>query len=240
MVMLTKTGIVLTWKTLGGGTVCVLACIGVLSSVHAQQARSSAPTLTVADRLEIHELLSRYMLTLDSCTDHNNGYDYADLYTEDGMFNGGLRGREALARAAGRTRDGMCKPIRLRGALNQVHINVAPIIEPDPAGARGVSYLMMVDGPANEIYWNGWYQDVYAKTARGWRFKSRNHVGGARAGVPAALSDARALWEDEPTPLGSRTLIGKAAPGAQVPVGDPLKWLTSGQPSFGATGRAGR
>lgn len=233
--MLTKRGIVVTWKTLMAGAVCVLACIGAFSIVQAQQQKSNAktPTLTAADRLEIQELLSRYMFVLDSCPDHNNGYDYADLYTEDGQFGSGLKGRDALARAAGRTPEGGCRPIRLRGAMNQVHLNVAPIIEPAPEGARGISYLMMVDGPSNEIYWNGWYQDVYAKTPKGWRFKSRNHVGGTRAGVAADLSSARALWEREPTPAGSRTLIGKATPpGNPAPIsGDPLKWLASGQPS---------
>jgi hypothetical protein len=242
--MLTRQGIVVTWKTLIGGAICALAFIGALSIVQAQQ-KGNVTTLTAMDKIEIQELLHRYMYTLDSCTDHNNGYDYADLYTEDGTFGGGLKGREALARAAGRTADGGCKPIRLRGSENQLHLNVAPIIEPDPVGARGISYLMMVDGPANEIYWNGWYQDVYAKTPKGWRFKSRNHVGGTRAGVPADLSSARALWENEPTPLGSRTLIGKGTPSAQVPTigGDPLKWLASGQPSVVPgtnNGRAGR
>jgi hypothetical protein len=239
--MLTKQGIVMTWKTLAAGAIGALAIVGAMSIMQAQQARTAAPSLTPADRIEIQELLARYMYVLDSCPDHNNGYDYADLYTEDGQFGGGLKGRDALARAAGRTEDGMCRPIRQRGSMNQVHINVAPIIEPDPVGARGISYLMMVDGPSNELYWNGWYQDVYAKTPKGWRFKSRNHVGGARAGVAADLSSARALWEREPTPAGSRTLIGRGTPGAQVPVsGDPLKWLASGQPSVPpGTGRQG-
>ena len=232
--MLTKRGIVVTWKTLGAGVVVLLACIGAFSIVRAQQQKGDAriPTLTAADRLEIQELLSRYMFILDSCPDHNNGYDYADLYTEDGQFGAARKGREALAAAAGRTPEGGCKPIRRRGAVNQIHMNVAPIIEPAPGGARGISYLMMIDGPTNEIYWNGWYQDVYAKTPKGWRFKSRNHLGGTRVGFPSDLSTARALWEDQPTPAGSRTLIGKGKPGSQEPISvDPLKWLASGQPS---------
>jgi hypothetical protein len=204
--MLTKNGIVLTWKTLSAGAVCALACVGAFSLVQAQQQRGNArlPTLTPADRLEIQELLHRYMFVLDSCPDHANGYEYADLYTEDGQFLN-LRGREAMAKAiAGGTADSPCSPIRSRGAMNQVHINVAPIIEPDPLGARGISYLMMIDGPGNEIYWNGWYQDVYVKTPKGWRFKSRNHVGGGRVGVPADLAAARFLWEREPPPAGRR------------------------------------
>jgi len=228
--MVTTRGFEVTWRTLARAVVCVLACVGAFSIVQAQQ-RAATTTLTAADRLEIRELLHRYMFVLDSCPDHNNGYDYADLYTEDGQFKGGPKGREALARAAGRTSDGGCKPIRHRGAMNQIHINVAPIIEPSPEGARGISYLMMIDGPTNEIYWNGWYEDVYARTPKGWRFKSRNHVGHTRAGVPSDLSSARALWEQEPTPAGSRSLVGKGALTEQAPLDlDPLRWLASGRP----------
>src|SRR5215813_5800894 len=109
-----KKGIVLTWKALASVVVGALACVGAFSLVQTHL-HAVGPTLTAADRLEIQELLARYMYTLDSCPDHNNGYDYADLYTEDGQFGGGLKGRDALARAAGRTSDGNCKAIRLRG-----------------------------------------------------------------------------------------------------------------------------
>ena len=213
----------LTWKTLLSGGVGVL--MGVLALAACQTTAERSTGLTVQDRLEIQELLHRYMFILDSCDNHNNGYDYADLYTPDGTFTNQAHGREALAKAAGRTSDGGCSPIRLRGAMNQVHLNIGEIIEPTPEGAKGISYLLMIDGPAHEIYWNGWYEDVYARTPQGWRFKSRNHVGGAKVGVPPELSAARALWEDEPTPAGSRTLVGRAPASAQSIARDPLKWL---------------
>ena len=230
--MLTKNGIVLTWPTLivGGILTAILAFVVV------QAQRRDAPGLTAEDRLEIQELINRYMFILDSCPDHNGGYDYADLYTEDGQFASqdiqfGMRvkGRDALATLAGRMADGSCSPIRRRGPMNQVHINVAPIIEPAPEGAKGISYLMMIDGPAQEVYWNGWYHDVYAKTAKGWRFKTRLHVGGGAVGVPAELSAARGLWEREPTPAGSRSLVGRSEPRPEPLASDPLKWLMSGQ-----------
>ena len=210
-----------------------LAAFGAYTLLEAQQRTSSPQPFTAADRLEIQELLHRYMYVLDSCPDHANGYEYADLYTEDGLFGRATKGREALARAAGRTTDGACSEFRKRGAMNQVHVNVAPIIEPTADGnARGISYLLMMDGPAHEIYWNGWYQDIYARTPKGWRFKSRSHVGGTRAGVPADLSAARALWEREPTPAGSRSLLAKAKPDPQPRIAeDPLKWLASSRPS---------
>jgi SnoaL-like domain len=216
----------MTRKALVGGGVAVL--LGVLTFVALRAQQKSAPkmgTLTVQDRLEIQELLHRYMFILDSCDNHNNGYEYADLYTPDGTFSNEFHGREELARAAGRTSDGNCSPIRLRGSMNQIHLNVGEIIEPTPEGAKGISYLLMVDGPANELYWSGWYEDMYVKTPKGWRFKSRNHLGGTRVGLPADLTAARQLWEREPTPAGSRTLLGRGAASSQAIARDPLKWL---------------
>jgi SnoaL-like protein len=216
----------MTWKSLLSGAVGVLAGVFALAVVQAwQKGSETAGRLTVQDRLEIQELLHRYMFILDSCDNHNNGYDYADLYTPDGTFTNQAHGREALAKAAGRTSDGKCSPIRLRGAMNQVHLNIGEIIEPTSDGAKGISYLLMIDGPANEIYWNGWYEDVYARTPQGWRFKSRNHVGGAKVGVDSQLASARALWEDEPTSAGSRTLLSRVQSSQQPMARDPLKWL---------------
>ena len=237
--MVTGKGIVLTWPAL-------LACgvlMGGLACATSERSSSAAAAgtpgkLTAEDKLEIHELLHRYMYVLDSCPDHENGYAYADLYTEDGQFASqdaqfGMKvtGRDNLAALAGRMPDGTCAPIRQRGAMNQVHMNVAPIIEPSPEGARGISYLMMIDGPAHEVYWNGWYHDVYAKTPKGWRFKSRLHVGGGAVGVPQDLAAARGLWEREPTPAGSRSLVGKGEQKAEPMAADPLKWLMGGAAS---------
>ena len=230
--MFTKNGIVLTWPTFIG----VVVLIGILAIVRAQGPDTT--TLTADDRLEIQQLLSRYMFVLDSCPDHNSGYDYADLYTEDGQFASQdiqfgmtVKGRDGLAQLAGRMADGGCSPIRRRGPMNQVHINVAPIIEPAPDGAKGISYLLMIDGPAHEIYWNGWYHDVYARTTNGWRFKSRLHVGGGAVGVPADLSAARGLWEREPTPAGSRSLVGATDPKPEPLARDPLRWLIGDGPT---------
>jgi hypothetical protein len=216
----------ITKKSLFSGALGLLAGVVGLAAVQACQATSAKPAqLTVQDRQEIQELLHRYMFILDSCDNHNNGYDYADLYTPDGTFTNAAHGREELAKAAGRTSDGGCKPFRLRGPMNQIHLNMGEIIEPTADGAKGISYLLMIDGPQHEIYWNGWYEDVYARTPHGWRFKSRNHVGGAKVGVPADLSAARSLWEEEPTPAGSRTLLGRAQVKPEGIARDPLNWL---------------
>ena len=146
--------IVPTWPTLVTG--CVLC--GVIGYAAAQATRDALPGLTAQDRLEIQELLHRYMFVLDSCPDHNSGYDYADLYTKDGQFASQdvqfgmtVTGRDALAALAGRMPDGSCSAIRRRGPTNQVHLNLAPIIEAAPEGAKGISYLLMIDGPGHEV-----------------------------------------------------------------------------------------
>ena len=234
--MLTKRTVTMNVSTLIGGVVVALACILAFVVGQAQQrSTSTAPTLTAADRLEIQELLARYMFVLDSCPDHNNGYDYADLYTEDGQFGANAKGREALAKAAGRTSDGTCAPQRLRGANNEIHLNVAPVIVPTPEGARGTSYLMMIGGPANQIYWAGWYEDTYVKTPKGWRFKTRDHVAGLRAGIPNEAAAMRRETErlvkesmaKNPVATTAANTAGRGGEGrgsATPSPHDPLNW----------------
>jgi hypothetical protein len=182
---------------------------------------SDFPRLSAEDRLEIQELLHRYMFILDAGENHDNGYGYADLFTEDGTFGTRPPGREALATAAGRMLDGSYNPVHTRGAHNQIHLNVGEIIVPTADGAKGISYLLMIDGPANQIYWAGWYEDVYVKTPNGWRFKSRVHVSGTKAGIPANAAAMRREWQKM---LLERVEDADNAGGDPI-ARDPLKWV---------------
>ena len=187
---------------------------------------AEVPRLTAEDRLDIQELLHRYMFILDAGDNHDLGFGYADLFTEDGTFGSRPPGREALAAAAGRMPDGGYNPIHTRGPQNQIHINVGEIIVPTAEGAKGISYLLMIDGPANQIYWAGWYEDVYVKTAKGWRFKSRVHVGGTQAGIPANAAAMRREWQELMLErVGGQTEGGA---GADQIARDPLKWVDAG------------
>ena len=183
--------------------------------------------LTADDRLEIQELLHRYMFILDAGENHDLGYGYADLYAEDGTFGTRPPGREALAQAAGRAADGTYAEIHTRGPQNQIHINVGEIIVPTAEGARGTSYLLMIDGPANQVYWAGWYEDEYVRTPRGWRFKSRVHVAGQKAGIPGNAAEVRRAWQRQA--LASMP----ASPPEQSPpepiARDPLRWVDAGR-----------
>jgi SnoaL-like domain len=158
--------------------------ISALVIVQAQRPRSAA-ALSPLDYIEIQQLVNRYAYAIDTCS--NNGYDYADLYTPDGIFYWGVgarksQGREQLAEAAGGGKNG-CKKLENAKPDKPLphHTTVNLVIEPSPDGAIGKSYLVY---PGELGQWAdpthsghvGGYQDVYAKTPQGWRFKSRLHV----------------------------------------------------------------
>ena len=117
---------------------------------------------------------------IDECT--NKGYDYADLYVPDGAFltsrNGKIlnrfEGRERLAEAA------RGSSARLQGrSLGGHRAHAGESHHRAGAGRRdreGVLIAIGVDGEPGKVEAQGRYEDVYVKTAKGWRFKSRTHV----------------------------------------------------------------
>jgi actinorhodin biosynthesis protein ActVIA len=137
--------------------------------------------LTALDYIEIQQLIAKYARALDTCS--NNGYDYADLYTPDGIFlpmlNGkatpGIQGREKLAEVSGGGSKG-CKNVPwIEQGVHHIYAN--HIITPTPEGATGTVDMMMIglDGNPNKIENDGYYEDIYVKTPQGWRFKQRTH-----------------------------------------------------------------
>jgi len=167
----------------------------------AQQSAASSSgkpmTLGPMDIFEIQQLVARYAKAIDTCA--NNGYDYADLFTEDGFFAatnkdgaifGKSQGRDKLAAVSGGGERG-CKNVRwIENGRRHLYVN--QIIEPTPGGAKGtVDMLMMMgkDDPG-KITHEGYYEDTFVKTPKGWRFASRIHHGcsncGNRPAAPAA------------------------------------------------------
>jgi hypothetical protein len=146
---------------------------------------STHSTLTAQDYIDIEQLSARYAFAVDHCA--HNGYDYADLYADDGEFGIApdwsttpqrtIKGRDALADIDGRGPDGCKDPKTLRG-YGVTHVILSPIIVPTKEGATGTAVLLAlgVGGGANTIERQGGYRDVYVKTAKGCRIKSRWHV----------------------------------------------------------------
>jgi hypothetical protein len=177
--------------------------------------------LTALDYIEIQQLVAKYARAIDTCS--NNGYDYADLYTPDGIFlpqvNGrsipGIQGREKLAEVSG----GGSRNCENVGWIKQgvVHIYVNHIITPTPEGATGTVDMLMIGlgGDKNRIEADGYYEDTYVKTANGWRFKQRTHHAkydaGAAAGGNAAPAAAPAQGA-APAEPARRTTVTRGDP----------------------------
>jgi hypothetical protein len=176
-----------------------LALAAILAPAALAQKPAQKPMeLTALDYIEIQQLVAKYARAIDTCS--NNGYDYADLYTPDGVFlpmvNGksitGIQGREKLAEVSGGGSKG-CKDV---GWIKQGvhHIYVNHIITPTPEGATGTVDMLMIGlgGDPNKIESDGYYEDTYVKTAQGWRFKQRTHhalLDGGRRVTPAPAGD---------------------------------------------------
>jgi hypothetical protein len=148
-------------------------------------AQSRATALTALDYQELTQLAHRYAYGIDTCG--NNGYDYADVFTDDGVFidknsdagfkAGGrvlAKGREALATLVG----GGSRGCRTKLVWTDwSHLMLNPVFTATLEGATGRIYLvqMGMKGPGT-IERHGGYEDVYVKTPAGWRIKSRTHV----------------------------------------------------------------
>jgi len=178
-------------------SVSLLIAVVALIDQQRVHAATKPGSLTALDYIQIQQLANRYGQMIDTCS--NNGYDYADLYTPDGVFidkfslegfsKGGLvlaEGREKLAEVVGGGKFGCKRPVK--GPLatpgdgpvawnGWSHIAVNHVITPTAEGATGRVYLLMlgIKGP-DAIQRDGGYEDVYVKTAAGWRIKSRTHV----------------------------------------------------------------
>jgi hypothetical protein len=150
--------------------VVVIAGAVAAGAVWAQQRNGTVKPLTTQDILEIQQLGAKYAYGLDTGAD--NGYYYANVFTADGSF-GNTVGREKFAALA---REGGGR-LKLRGYQ---HIVTNVIVEPTADGAIGSQYIQVLTvggkGKAPMIDHGGRYEDVYVKTAAGWRIKSRKYV----------------------------------------------------------------
>src|SRR6188474_2903874 len=170
-----------------------LVGLSALGALQAQQPRGGGSTsvmaLTAMDYIQIKQLVNRYAFALD--TGSRNGYDYADLFAPDGVFDsnsrGRIQGRDQLAALARGDK---------KGPLYVNHYIMNHIIEPTADGAVGRQYLININhddnipqvGP-NPNQWTlvgqkrgnldtvgGHYEDIYTKTPEGWRFRYRKMV----------------------------------------------------------------
>jgi uncharacterized protein (TIGR02246 family) len=154
------------------------ATLGLLVAI-AGTASAQGKALTDKDRAEIRQLSDKYVTALDGC----KATEYAELFAADGSFISGPRGtmtgHEKLESLV--TSERQCKPgATTGGAMSHAFSRV--VIEPATEGAKGKVYLPGRDPNSS----GGHYEDVYVKTAAGWRFKSRTYLSPKEEGEAAA------------------------------------------------------
>jgi SnoaL-like domain len=159
-------------------------------------AAAPANTLTAQDYIDIRALASLYAYGLDSGAEDGTGSVYANIFAEDAEFHGppatpggppfNAVGREALRKFA----------IPGRGTAYVRHFMTNHLIEPSPEGARGKVYLLVIDigreDKPTSVNMGGHYEDIYVKTAEGWRIRSRNFFRSKSAQTVAAEAAAKA------------------------------------------------
>ncbi|NOT44371.1 MAG: nuclear transport factor 2 family protein [Acidobacteria bacterium] len=149
-----------------------------------------APSLSAQDYADITQIFALFGYTFDSAADA--GYQWADLYTPDGVFVAGsvvatMRGRETLAAfAAGRLAfpNGFVTltpgPGTPHNPLAIAHILTDLLITPTPDGAVAKAYRLNArigdDGRAT-LAPGGVYHVLLARTPGGWRFKENWYIG---------------------------------------------------------------
>jgi len=153
----------------------------------AQSDAQVATALSDQDQAEIRALSAKYTPALFGC----KGDEYADLFaTPGGYFGSGPRGevreRQALIEMVlsyDRCRPGAApsgEPSAPPAGQGRGTARPAPVIEWAPEGAR--ARIINSNG-------GGYYDDVYVKTPKGWRFKSRNVVSDAEVAAHITTAD---------------------------------------------------
>jgi hypothetical protein len=168
----------MSWKTPGIALGVCLVTIAVLDA--GQSTAPKAGTLTAQDEAEIRQLSQKYATALGLC----KAEEYAAVFTADGFYSSsefmGARHREMYGTKGGKIPRSEMVPFvmsepQCTDAAAPKTPRAAPatiVITPSPGGATGV--IPLANGNK--------YEDVYVKTAQGWRIKSREHV---RAGQQA-------------------------------------------------------
>ena len=161
--------------TLRVGLLTITTLCGVSFAVlSAAQGVEQVAKLTPQDLVDIMQLSARYAKAVGTCA----AEDYASLFTADGYYSSseftspkhralfGTNGGQAIGHdrlvTLVMTEPYCMDPNGKRAARNPPSV----VIKATSGGARGTA--LFADG--------GRYEDVYAKTPAGWRFKSRTHI----------------------------------------------------------------
>jgi limonene-1,2-epoxide hydrolase len=150
---------------------------------------ANADTFDSASRQEINDLYARYSLTFDN----GDGTEFARLFTEDGQFvRSGVAPVQGSAALAEFARTAAARSPGTRHFVSNI------LIEPSDEGAVGTAYVLAlrIGSTVLRLVSMGRYEDVFIRTAQGWRFSKREFS----AFTPPELAGALLATTGTPTP----------------------------------------
>ena len=145
----------------------LVGCLAIGGLVYAQTGGGRTAVLTAQDYTDITELYAR----LYQGADLREPDLWLSAFAEDGVFqfpNGDeVSGKKALAEWRAKTFAGA------RGDSKRRHWTSGIMLTPNPGGAISRAYFLLLDvsGKQPVVTQSGRFDDVFVKTAGGWKFK---------------------------------------------------------------------
>lgn len=165
-------------KTLWTGLLGAACCL-TLATVRADDAMSAQ---TLIDRAQINDLITRYYYNFGRA----DAQSFADFYADDAELILGARsykGREGIESAYGRgggnqNQDRPARPERY--SFNVTISNPLIVVHGDTATSQVIftEYVIQNQGDPLEVTTQGREYATFVKTSDGWRYKTRQIVGG--------------------------------------------------------------
>jgi 3-phenylpropionate/cinnamic acid dioxygenase small subunit len=128
--------------------------------------------VAIEDRLAIEELVTEYAWLLD----HRRWDDVAGLCTDDAVLF--IRGREIVGKAG--LTDWAAYRAQKKSRRTQHQMSLLRLQQVEPDAVRGTAALVLhvakTGGSGTYVDLVGEYEDEYARTPDGWRFRRRRLV----------------------------------------------------------------
>ena len=162
------------WTSLGAATLCLS-----FASVRADE---PITVQTLIDRAQISDLITRYYYNFG----RENAQSFADFYADDAELILGARsykGREGIESAYGRgaANQNQNRPPRpQRYSFNVTISNPLIVVHGDTATSQVIftEYVIQNEGDPLQVTTQGREYATFVRTAAGWRYKTRQIVGG--------------------------------------------------------------
>ena len=134
-------------------------------------------SISVSDRVQIQDLISRYSHTWDS----KDAGGWSDLFVKDGIWANYFAGKKNKSLESGEERLAFAEELqgsfRDRGIVTRHHQTNTLLKKKEDGSIEGKTVFSVIwqhhDEPVPKLMHSGIYRDIYVKTDEGWKFRIR-------------------------------------------------------------------